>query len=291
MKQRLCFSRLGFITALALSTLCLLGRANADPNTVVFDAISGAGVNLHFAQIGSGGHRDLMGDKVNLGNTALIGPNPQLTGMDLVFAHIAGTAETFNSLNVNLRFYDSGQLGVDPVFTSPATGVLTFDALSAIKAADPGVINNTLDPLSAYFYHIDFATPISLADAKNIGIAINYQGDTGAGLMSSDNWSTALREGTAPTVGFSDFPAPKGGYLRDFTNPFPANPTADDYNFAQTDGRNLQDASGKDLPNSGTAIRLYAAVTVPEANTIGLALAGATVPLLGWMIRRRRQKA
>lgn len=264
--------------AVAAATLLAPTSAHAQDtfDVAVFDSITGA--SFAFTQETP---RQYLGDKVNLQPPGGADQPVLLSRIDLILGHTAAADRDYNQVLVRLRLFNSGSFE-GPVFTEPATDVLTFDItpqLRALRDDFDGPL--TLIAGRGYSYSIALTNPILLQDGFNIGLGINYQADSGAGAVSSDELTSALRFGAPRAVGTSDFNEPFGGFLRDGRDGLPQRA---DFNFDQNDGSDL---SSQNRQNAGLAFRLYTAVAVPEPSTMLLACSGM-LALAGVVVRRRR---
>ncbi|HVK03935.1 MAG TPA: PEP-CTERM sorting domain-containing protein [Armatimonadaceae bacterium] len=230
---------------------------------VFFDSISNADA------IGGSGNtpRFFMGDVVSL-QTPGGGP-VTINRVDLVLRSFA--AVTYDSLSVRLQLWNDNTGSTTQLFTNPASGVFTFDLGSILGTTSLAASTN-------YTFSLLLPTEVTFTDPFQNGIAVNYQGSTaGSGLVNTNDLSSGIRIGAnAPAVGFSSFPSPQGGFLRDTTDrrDFNFRPAGDSFVIT-----NQQHA--------GLAMRLYYAPVVPEPSTIVLTGLGLLALGAGALKRRR----
>ncbi len=279
------------IAGLAITLAPLASHAYSLENAV-YDSITGVTnqVNGAFGNT-NGTPRTFMGDIFNLSNPF---PGPvTITSLDLGFAYTSDTPTPLLALNANLKFYETtSDVPGQNILQNPVTNVLTFDIRQSIVNASNALngtnftVDNFVLSKNNYIYHIDLSTPFLFNDVNINGIAVNYTGDTGSGLSSSDTLTSTLRVGPAPARGTRglNLSSTGGGFLRNVSG-------RTDFNFNQTDARTITigPVGNTFSGNSGLAMRLYTNVTVvPEANTLGLIALGIGVPLAS-LIRRRRK--
>lgn len=232
-----------FFECMALS-LAFLPAAQA--GTLVFDTISGN------PDISVGGTpRTYMGQDFNAADPG----GPLLIERVLVLMGSTAT-QSYTNIRASVQLWDT--YGIDPVYAIPAGSVHRFD----------------LGPMSlaAFFaYDVDlvFPTPIPMTGLNLHGIAINFQGDTGAGLFDTDNLTTIVRYGAVP-IAVGSNPS-VDGYWRNASG-------RTDFNFDLSDFRFFTGG------NSALALQIYA-TGVPEPSTFALAGFAA----LAFFTRRSRR--
>lgn len=177
----------------------------ADP--VVYDA---TGTSL---TITSGTPRTYIGGVANIAGA---GPQVDVSSVDLSLASVA--AVTYTNIRARIQFWDVYNAAGTPVYSSPA---------GATIEADLGP--QSLNANNVYTITLNLPTPLRLNSLNGKGFAVNFQGDTGAGLVDDTNLTTALTYGSAQPVGTS---AVGGG------NGFYRNASGrTDFNFLTTDAR------------------------------------------------------
>lgn len=201
----------------------------------------------------AGSPRTFMGMPFNL--DAAGGSDPAITKVVVYLAYTGSAAQAYNSIRVQFQLWDTWSSGGNPVFSNAAGSVLVADV--------PGPI--TLNPNTYSPITVTLGSPVSLSGLTGHGIVINFQGDTGAGLASSDNLTSLLRYGTnAVAVGAN---ALTGYGYRNATG-------RTDFNFAPSDARSFGQT------NEATAVQLYA--TAPLlAQSITNFVATPASPVLG----------
>lgn len=290
-------------------TLALCGIISASltmPRTVyaldrlVYDAITGATNAGRAGSTGAGG-RATIGNGFNFGNLDGVDPN-NIAVNRMQFRLVTGTtAQNYSALQVRIQFYDTISLVGNDLFTDgkgiyviPLTPSMLVDVPSGIPLASLSLGAN-----KQYDIDLTFNTP-SVLNASINGVAINFQGNQGAGFVNSTtNLSTTIRRGNAFGVGSTIFPNdllpqpdgnPDGGYFRDVEGDHNLN-----FDNDGSDSFNLPfiDQFGDPTSASYDAVymRLYADVTpvvVPETNTCTLLALGAVIPVIGLVRRRKR---
>jgi len=222
----------------------------------VFDGISGGPTFV----VTGGLPRTFIGEPLNLGGVA--GPSVYITGLDVILA--SQTPQFYNQVVLRVQLWNDVNTNSSPVFSNPASAVQTFD----IGAQN---LFNNLYPFS-----FTFSTPILLSSTTNVGITLNWQGDTGSGLTSTDNLTSALRFNAPFAVGSPALSPPNYGYYRNASG-------GTDFNFLPSDMRTIGG------PNSAIALVLYTDTDlpiVPEPSAVVLMVLGAIA--MAFMSVRRR---
>lgn len=197
----------------------------------------------------------LVGMPVHL--DAAAGQNPEITRMVVYLVYIGTTAQTFDSLRVRVQVWDAWAIDGEPVFSGPSAMLIEHDV--------PGPI--TLQPNASTPIELTLSSPIPLSGLYAHGIAVNFQGDTGAGLQSSDKLTSLLRNGANPIgVGANALPD-HFGYL-DFDG-------RGDFNFGSIDSVSFGHA------NQAMVLLLFATPPPPIGQEITNAVATPAIPILG----------
>lgn len=179
--------------------------------------------------------RTYIGMPFNLAGGA--GNYPAISKMVVYLAYTGASAQTYNSLRVRFAVFGGWSSGNNPVFSDVA-------ALLQADAAGPITLNpSTITPIT-----IPIDPPIPLSGLTAHGITVNFQGDTGSGLASSDTMSSLLRAGTNPVAVGANAMASAYGYRNLIGQ--------SNYNFAPSH------ASTFGLANEAMAVQLYATPTI-----------------------------
>lgn len=203
---------------------------------LVFDSYTGA--NYAFA---GNSPRTFMGMPFNLAGAA--GNDPMISKVVVYLAYTGTVAQTYSKLSARFQLWDAWSSFSTPVFSSPSALV--------VEAVASGPI--TLNPGSLTPITVTLGSPIPLSGLVKHGIAVNFQGDTGAGLASSDALTPVLRYGANP-VAVGANPIPIGFGYRNGSG-------QTDFNFAPGNSETAQQM------NQGLALQLYAVAT-PSAGPL-----------------------
>lgn len=95
---------------------------------------------------------------------------------------------SYSRLRVRLQMWDSYWWENDPVFSIPVEAVYEAYVDQAVLMQP-----NTFVPIN-----LDLPSPMPLSGLTSHGIAINFQGDTGSELETSDDLTSLLRFGSNP---------------------------------------------------------------------------------------------
>lgn len=247
------------LTRILTSTLCALLLAGAvQAQTTVFDSLT----NRTSTSIPTAANT-FMGQVFSVAS-----PGSFLLSSFQV-AIVNGTGTNFAStttFRLRTQFYGAANTGASPVFSSPVGSTIS------VNFTNFAWTSGTFTTLT-----VNLGTPLLIPSTPttNLGVVFNLQADTGAGFVSQDNLTVAVRGGgtnPAPLIGaFTGYTSPNYGYLRNASG-------RTDFNFDSTDARSIG-------VNSGLAFRLIAAA--PEPSTLALSLLG--VASAGRLLRRRRQ--
>lgn len=169
-----------------------------------------------------------------------INPNEPLLISKATVYLASATAVSYTNIQVRVQFWNDWNGTTNPVFSNAAGG---------IQVADLGAFTTAAS--SFYTIPLTFASPIPFADFVNNGYAVNFQGDTGSGLASTDDLTTVAGYGASPfAVGTTPI-VNAYGYRNasGLTN----------FNFNSTDARTFTQ------PNQGIALQLFGNFTSPTA--------------------------
>ncbi len=195
-------------------------------NYPVFDAITNV---VGFSAVAP--TRTFMGQPFDAAN-----PGTPLVINQLDIVLYSATAQNYSSgLALNIQFWDTFDGTATPIFSTPVSSVQTFTFFPFTTQAGFG-----------YLITVNWNVPVSISGFSNLGVTFNWQGDTGSGLTTTDNLTTAVRGGPgAPPIAVGDVPLapPNLGYYRNASGRV-------DFNFNASDGRNIG-------ANSALAIRLF----------------------------------
>ncbi|WP_386070736.1 hypothetical protein ACFJIW_08865 [Tahibacter sp. UC22_41] len=203
---------------------------------LVFDSFTGA--TNYLAENRS--PRTFIGMPLNL--SGAVGTTPAISRIVVYLAYTGATAQTYTSLRVRFAMFGSWSSGSNPVFS---------DVVSLSQADIPGPI--TLNPSTTTPINLLIDPPIALTGVNAHGITVNFQGNTGSGLVSTDNLTSLLRSGTNP-VGVGANPMPSGYGYRNLIG-------QTNYNFAPSH------ASSFALANEAMALQLYATTGLGQSIT------------------------
>jgi hypothetical protein len=150
---------------------------------VVFDSFTGA--TLTFT---SGTPRSFIGIPTTL-SAAAGTSNINITSGTAYLVSTAAVSYTNVRLNITFWGAASGATSGTTAAFSNSRGTFSFDLGALTTAA------NT-------FYSVDFTLPSSVVlPGQTGGVTCNWQGDTGSGLVSTNNLTSLLRYGSAPATG------------------------------------------------------------------------------------------
>lgn len=201
-------------------------------DVLVFDSFTGAG---NYTTT-TGSPRTYMGMPIAV--SAAGGANPTISKVTVYMSYLGASPATFNSLRVNLQLWDSWSSGATPVFSNSPASVIVADVTGPF----------TLNPGTYTTIDVTLATPVPLSGLSSHGIAVNFQGDTGSGLVSSDNFTALLRTGNALAAGTNLLGSGLFGY-RNASN-------RTDLNFLPSDARGFQGAT-----DQATAFKMYSSTS------------------------------
>lgn len=254
LKQKVTFKRAVPCTGSAILALIIaaLWGPSALSAAVLFDSIT----NDNGGFVTNAPHT-FMGQALNLADPGSGAP-VQLTSMSVALA--SSTTTNYSDVQLNVQFWDNASdatAGTTPAFSNPVGSPITFDL-------------GALDAMANYVYQVnppDFssANPIILSSLNNVGITLNWEGDIGSGLQSTDNLSTDVFVGPL-TVG-SDPLAGGNGYYRNASG-------ETDFNFLGSDYRTIN-VSTSESPST-LALQL-SGISLPEPGCLLIML----IPMLG----------
>ena len=182
--------------------------------------------------------------------------NPIVNNMDAYFTPIENA--NYKNLQLNISFWDN--------FNPSATSV--FSNLLASFSFNYGALNASTN----YFYSFSPSfKDVTFTDPNNHGVSINLKGDTGSGLVDTNNFTSLLSISRFPFIVGSN--AASNGYYVNGSG-------RTDSNFVSGD---LSNFSSDDMPYISLGITLgYDAPTptaVPEPFTVIGTIVGGTAAL------------
>ena len=143
---------------------------------------------------------------------------------------VSVAAVSFTDVHVRMQFWDQYSGTNDPVFSNASGDVVDVDI-------------GPLDSSASVYYmlDIDLSPPIALNGLANHGVAINYQADSGSGLVDETNFESLLRYGA---TGFAVGTPPFTGYgYRNSSG-------RTDFNFSPSEGKSFGQM------NQGVALKM-----------------------------------
>ena len=182
----------------------------------------------------TGTPRSVMG-----GGFTAAGAGPQVDISKITVYMAATSAVSYTNVRVNIQLWDTAAAASTPVFGSAAGSLIV---------ADLGAVTTTANTFNAV--DITLPSPIRLNSLANKGIAVSYQGDTGAGLATTDALTSLLTYDSPVSVGTNSFSG-GNGFLRNAS-------LRSDYNFLPSD---LRTFTG--ITDVAFGIILYGNATVP----------------------------
>jgi hypothetical protein len=198
---------------------------------LVFDSHTGAAA---YATV-SNSPRTFMGMPFDLADAA--GSDPLISRVVVYLGYTGDAAQTYSQLRARFRLWNDWSSVSTPVFSNPPDLIVEADV--------PGPI--TLNPGSMTAIGLPLDPPIPLSGLTRHGIAVNFQGNTGAGLVSSDDLTPVLRYGANPVaVGSNRIPSGVG-YINGSGRT--------DFNFEPSDVGSVQQS------NQALALQLHAVPT------------------------------
>lgn len=127
------------------------------------------------------------------------GPQVDITSIDVFMA--ATAAVTFTNVRARIQLWDTYAAAATPIYSAPAGVLIT---------ADTGPITTTANTVTTLT--ITLPAPLRLNSLTGKGFAVNFQGDTGAGLADDPNLTTPLAINGAQAVGTSAVGGGNGFY-------------------------------------------------------------------------------
>lgn len=217
---------------------------------LVFDSFSNA-TNLTTT---NGIPRTYMGMPFNLDSAA--GSHPMISRIVVYMGYTGATARSYSRLRVRLQVWDSWSWENNPVFSTPAAAVYVADVNNAVL-----VQPNTFVPIN-----LDLPSPMPLTGLASHGVVINFQGDTGSGLETSNDLTSLLRFGSNPiAVGVNALPASYGyRNVSDQTT----------FNHPHSDSRTFNES------NEAMALQLYVTTAPVTVQSIANFVATPATPVV-----------
>lgn len=151
-------------------------------------------------------------------NISGAGPQVDITSLDLFMVSLA--AGTYTNIRARLQIWDTYTEGSTPIYSNAAGTVITVDT-------GPVTVNAS----SVSTLTVNLPAPLRLNSLTNKGFAVNFQSDTGTGLVDDTNLVGALNTTDTPPVGTSAVAAGNGFYRNASGRT--------DFNFASTDLRSF----------------------------------------------------
>ncbi|TDR36996.1 hypothetical protein DFR29_12633 [Tahibacter aquaticus] len=227
-------------------------RSSTTPaaNILVFDSFSNA---TNLTTTGSL-PRTYMGFQFNLDSAA--GSTPMISRIVVYMAYNGTTARSYSRLRVRLQMWDSWWSENDPVFSIPVEAVYVADVDQSIL----------MQPNTFVAINLDLPSPMPFTGLTSHGIAINFQGDTGSGLETSNDLTSLLRYGSNP-IAVGANPAPQSYGYRNVGG-------QTTFNHPQSDSRTFNQS------NEATALQLYATTDPVTVQSIANFVATPATPVV-----------
>jgi len=111
----------------------------------------------------------------------------QVTKITVYLAYLGTVAKTYNALRINLQLWNDWSSASNPVFSNAASG--------GPFSADTESV--TFNPNTSASVDVTLSSPVALNDLTN-GFAVNIQGNSGSGFVTTDDLTSLLRFGTNP---------------------------------------------------------------------------------------------
>lgn len=195
------YTQAGFVT---------VGAQTPSGSSVVYDSFTGASPTTT-----TGAPRTYEGGAFNMSGA---GPQVDISSITVYMASPAGG--TFTSFQARVQLWNTYTAASTPVFSTPAGATIVANVAGQTLAA------NTFLAIT-----IPVSPAVRLNSLANKGIAVNFKGDSGAGLVDTDNLTGLLTVNTPPAVGTSAI-AGGSGFYRNASS-------RTDFNFIPTDLRNF----------------------------------------------------
>jgi hypothetical protein len=232
-----------------------LGQAAAQAQVLVFDSETGRAAAIPPTP------RTILGEAINLADPGTGAP-VTITQMDTVLVSVAAVAYT--DLRLQVLFWNTASnatTGATPAFSNLVNG-FAFDFGPQTLPGSSAI------PITG----LTFSPGPTFTSLSNVGVTLNWVGNTGSGLVSTNNLTSEVGNGGV-TV---------GSYATGGTGYYGNTSGETDFNFPGSDYRAVGTAGTPD----GVAFRLYTTTPVPEPGSMllcGLAVIGSA----GWRSRRR----
>jgi len=224
-------------------------RAPTD-NVLVFDSFTNA-TNL---TVTSGLPRTYMGFQFDLDSAA--GSAPMINRIVVYVAYAGATQQIFSRLRVRLQLWDHWSWEDDPVFSMPVETLYVADVTKSVL----------MQPSSYVAINLDLPWPMPLTGLISHGIAINFQGDKGAGLETTEDLTSLLRYGSNP-IAVGANPAPKSYGYRNVGG-------QTTFNHPQSDSRTFNQS------NEAMALQLYVTTAPVTVQSIANFAATPAAPVV-----------
>jgi len=220
----------------------ILKVGEASVEQTLFDSYQSAGAGTTKYTYSGGTPRQFLGDAIHFGTNT----SPTVTGGTAYM--VATTATVYTNIRLNITFWGNAS---NANGTSPNTAAFTNQLY--VLNLDLGALNTAAQTM----YTFPFVLPSTVTLSNNTGgITINWQGDTGNGLVSTDNLTPLIRYGPALNAGtFTAGTAGTNGWYQGKALEINGNFTGADFT-----------AFTGDL-NQGLALQLFGVSTLPTAVT------------------------
>ena len=201
-------------------------RGGPDDEVLVFDSVTGA--PEVYSLLAS--PRTFMGMAFDMETD--VGPDPLISRIVVYMIYNGSVTQDFAALRARAQLWDVWSGNDQPVFSAPATLV------------ERTLTDFNVEPGAYYALSLTPTDPIPLSGLTSHGIAINFQGDMGAGFQNVDTLTSLVRGGDAPiAVGSNPLIGNTGYRNKD---------GGTDFNFLPAHGFAI------DAFNQALALKLYA---------------------------------
>ncbi len=171
-------------------------------------------------------------------NISGAGPQVDITSIDLFMVSL--TAASYTNIRASIQFWDTYTEGSTPIYSA---------AVGTPIVSDTGPVTLTASSVSTLT--INLKTPVRLNSLNGKGFAINFQSDSGAGLVDNTNLIAAINTNDVQPTGTSAV-AGGNGFYRNASG-------RTDFNFASTDLRSF----AAPTTNARASLVLRGNATVP----------------------------
>jgi hypothetical protein len=207
-----------------------------EDEVLVFDSHTGAGGYVSVLS----SPRTFMGMALDLETD--VGPDPLISRIVVYMIYNGTSTQTFAGLRARVQLWDVWSGNDQPVFSAPTTLV------------ERTWTDFTANPNTYYSMTLTPDPPIPLSGLTSHGIAMNFQGDTGAGFENIDTLTSLIRTGVDPFAVGSNPLIGNVGYINDDGQT--------DFNFLPQHGFTLA------WPSQALALKLYAVDTLIDQDIV-----------------------